>query len=119
MQVSSVSTRLRFRSVIAARRREGRPTRARRGDSAGHRERADRLGELVNHLGQRATTRTVEDLPASYRANREVRRLTPLEQAEHDTIVRILRAHEGNKAQAAKELGIGHDVVQPDPLSGH
>ncbi|WP_420481610.1 helix-turn-helix domain-containing protein [Actinopolymorpha pittospori] len=48
-----------------------------------------------------------------------MRRLTPLEQAEHDTIVRILRAHEGNKAQAAKELGIGHDVVQPDPLSGH
>ncbi|WP_433177870.1 sigma-54-dependent Fis family transcriptional regulator [Actinoallomurus sp. CA-150999] len=74
------------------------------------------LRELEEVLRDVATRRsagdvTVRDLPPAYQGSRRSRRLTPLEQAEHDAIVAALRASEGNKAHAARRLGISRTTL--------
>ena len=45
-----------------------------------------------------------EDLPADAASSRTARRLAPLERVERDAIASVLQAHDGNKAQAARDL---------------
>lgn len=54
---------------------------------------------------------TVRDLPPAYQHSRKGHRLTPLERAEHDAIAAALRASGGNKARAAKALGISRTTL--------
>lgn len=54
---------------------------------------------------------TVRDLPESHRGNPKSRTLTPWEQAEHDAIVKALKATSGNKAHAADLLGISRSTL--------
>jgi transcriptional regulator of acetoin/glycerol metabolism len=51
------------------------------------------------------------DLPPAYRTSPRRRWMTPLERAEHDTILSVLRVHSGNKAHAARELGISRTTL--------
>ena len=53
---------------------------------------------------------TVSDLPVRYRA-RITRSLTPMEQAERETIVAALQDSHGNKKAAAKQLGISRSTL--------
>lgn len=54
---------------------------------------------------------TVHDLPERYRGRAPIRKLTPIERAEHDAIVDALRAAEGNKLVAARQLGISRTTL--------
>ncbi|GAA4619707.1 transcriptional regulator MimR [Actinoallomurus vinaceus] len=71
------------------------------------------LEEVLRDVAARRSTGdvTVRDLPPAYQGSRRSRRLTPLEQAEHDAIVAALRAGEGNKAHAARQLGISRTTL--------
>ncbi|MPY80699.1 MAG: hypothetical protein GEV04_20100 [Actinophytocola sp.] len=71
------------------------------------------LSMVVRHTLETHSTGdiTVADLPETYRSPTQRRPLTPLEQAEHDTIVAALRATAGNKRQAAEHLGIGRTTL--------
>ncbi|MGW1784954.1 sigma-54-dependent Fis family transcriptional regulator [Streptomyces sp. NPDC002143] len=74
------------------------------------------LRELYEVLRQAATSMTsgditVRDLPPLYRRSAARRRLSPLEQAEHDVIVAALAGCGGNKSQAAARLGIGRNTL--------
>jgi len=74
------------------------------------------LGELRAVLTFAASDRatgvvTLADLPPEYRRGGSYRALTPLEQAEYDTIVAALRRCHGNKVHAAAELGIGRTTL--------
>lgn len=51
------------------------------------------------------------DLPAAYRISPTRRRMSPLEQAEHDTILAVLAETQGNKARAAERLQIGRNTL--------
>ncbi|MFF0816270.1 sigma-54-dependent Fis family transcriptional regulator [Rhodococcus sp. NPDC003318] len=73
------------------------------------------LPELVTVVRTAAESRgagdiTVADLPESLRG-RLTRRLTPLEQAERDAVVRALRDTGGNKKAAAQQLGISRTTL--------
>lgn len=54
---------------------------------------------------------TPRDLPASYQVSPRLRRMTPLERAEHDAIATALREHDGNKLRAAQRLGISRTTL--------
>ncbi|WP_188195270.1 sigma-54-dependent Fis family transcriptional regulator [Nonomuraea sp. SYSU D8015] len=54
---------------------------------------------------------TPRDLPASYQVSPRLRRMTPLERAEHDAIAAALREHDGNKLRAAQRLGISRTTL--------
>ncbi|WP_413798346.1 sigma-54-dependent Fis family transcriptional regulator [Streptomyces iranensis] len=54
---------------------------------------------------------SVRDLPARYRSSPVRRRLSLLEQAEHDAIVAVLADCGGNKSRAAVRLGIGRNTL--------
>lgn len=56
-------------------------------------------------------TLTPNDLPQSYRSGSAARVRTPLEQSEYDTIVAALRECDGNKVQAARQLGIARATL--------
>jgi sigma-54 dependent transcriptional regulator, acetoin dehydrogenase operon transcriptional activator AcoR len=73
------------------------------------RELASVVAYAVEH--RRGETVSVNDLPEPYRDAPVSRQLTQLEQAEHDTIVRVLRSCGGNKVHAAAELGIGRTTL--------
>ncbi|MFF7777086.1 sigma-54-dependent Fis family transcriptional regulator [Streptomyces tanashiensis] len=74
------------------------------------------LRELNDVLRQAAASMssgdiTVRDLPPMYRTSPARRRLSLLEQAEHDAIVAALAACGGNKSRAAARLGIGRNTL--------
>ncbi|MFJ9380740.1 sigma-54-dependent Fis family transcriptional regulator [Streptomyces sp. NPDC101455] len=74
------------------------------------------LRELHDVLSQAAAWMgsgdiTVRDLPAMYRGSPVRRRLSLLEQAEHDAIVTALADCGGNKSRAAVRLGIGRNTL--------
>lgn len=54
---------------------------------------------------------SVRDLPSGYQGLARSRFFTPLEQAEHDAIVKALRVCGGNKKDAAKRLGISRTTL--------
>ncbi|MGN9842489.1 sigma-54-dependent Fis family transcriptional regulator [Nonomuraea sp. H19] len=54
---------------------------------------------------------TPRDLPPNYQVSPRLRRMTPLERAEHDTIAAALREHDGNKLRAAQRLGISRTTL--------
>lgn len=54
---------------------------------------------------------TPRDLPTAHQGSSRSRRLTRLEQAEHDEIVKALRIHGGNKLRAAEHLGISRTTL--------
>ncbi|MEQ4723659.1 helix-turn-helix domain-containing protein [Nonomuraea sp. B19D2] len=54
---------------------------------------------------------TPRDLPPSYQVSPRLRRMTPLERAEHDAIAAALREHDGNKLRAAQRLGISRTTL--------
>ncbi|MFJ9901044.1 sigma-54-dependent Fis family transcriptional regulator [Streptomyces sp. NPDC091280] len=51
------------------------------------------------------------DLPAGYQVSPRLRRMTPLERAEHNVITAALREHDGNKLRAAQQLGISRTTL--------
>lgn len=61
--------------------------------------------------GRQSAVIGVADLPEQYRVRVPTRHLSPLESAEHDTISRVLQTCHGNKAHAAKALGIGRSTL--------
>lgn len=71
------------------------------------------LHAVVRHVvsTRRIGDVTVHDLPERYRGRAPIRKLTPIERAEHDAIVDALRAAEGNKLVAAKRLGISRTTL--------
>jgi transcriptional regulator of acetoin/glycerol metabolism len=52
-----------------------------------------------------------EDLPESHRWPAAKHRLSPLEQVERDTILRVLHENQGNKTRTAQALGIGRATL--------
>lgn len=71
------------------------------------------LRDVLTHAAGRSRTGdiTEADLPAAYQVSPRRRHLGPLEQAEHDTIRRVLLAENGNKARTAARLGIGRNTL--------
>jgi sigma-54 dependent transcriptional regulator, acetoin dehydrogenase operon transcriptional activator AcoR len=71
------------------------------------------LSDVLAYAASRSGTGdiTEADLPAAYRVSPRRRHLGPLEQAEHDTILRVLVAENGNKARTAARLGIGRNTL--------
>ncbi|MEU1520329.1 helix-turn-helix domain-containing protein [Streptomyces sp. NPDC005811] len=54
---------------------------------------------------------TPHDLPEGYQVSPWLRRMTPLERAEHNAITAALRQCGGNKLRAAKQLGISRTTL--------
>lgn len=54
---------------------------------------------------------TPRDLPEGYQVSPRLRRMTPLERAEHDAIAAALRECGGNKLRAAQRLGISRTTL--------
>jgi hypothetical protein len=71
------------------------------------------LRQVLAHVAEQITGEvvTAEDLPLRLREHRPGRRLTMLEQAERDAIVRALQQHGGNKVHAAEALGISRTTL--------
>jgi len=71
------------------------------------------LEAAVAHAAERRSTGgiAVSDLPERYRVTSPARSLTALESAERDAIVGALRAADGNKVQAARELGVSRTTL--------
>ncbi|MBA4609133.1 hypothetical protein H1W00_11650 [Aeromicrobium sp. Marseille-Q0843] len=74
------------------------------------------VSELVEVLGgvvRDVRTSVIErkDLPARLQQAPTGRRLTPMEEAERDAIVRALEASHGNRSAAASRLGIGRTTL--------
>ncbi|MCW2778592.1 MAG: hypothetical protein JWN17_2317 [Frankiales bacterium] len=71
------------------------------------------LRQVARALAATAHGRSVgsEHLPQGYRSPDRTARLTPLEQAEHDTIRAALAAHAGNKVRTAAYLGISRTTL--------
>lgn len=70
------------------------------------------LAVVVRHVleHRRSDSVAITDLPSSFRWGSR-RRLSPLEQAEHDTIVRALEQSSGNKVHASETLGISRTTL--------
>ena len=71
------------------------------------------LEAAVAHAAERRSTGgiAVSDLPERYRVTSPARSLSALESAERDAIVGALRASDGNKVQAARELGVSRTTL--------
>jgi sigma-54 dependent transcriptional regulator, acetoin dehydrogenase operon transcriptional activator AcoR len=70
------------------------------------------LEEFRRWMGrQRRSVIDVADLPPAWARDGAQIRLTPIQTAEAETIARALRAHDGNKAAAASELGISRSSL--------
>ena len=54
---------------------------------------------------------TVRDLPQAYRTTTRTRNLAGRERAERIAIIEALKVHDGNKARAAKDLGISRTTL--------
>lgn len=67
------------------------------------------MAHVLTH--RRAGDVTLADLPEEYRTITRVQRLSGRERAERDAIVAALREHRGNKARAARELGISRTTL--------
>ena len=60
--------------------------------------------------GRKCGSITATDLPATHRSV-AIRKLTPMETAERDAIISVLRRSQGKKAVAAAELGISRTTL--------
>ncbi|MEO9322854.1 helix-turn-helix domain-containing protein [Nocardioides sp. C4-1] len=71
------------------------------------------LRAAVVHAAERRSTGgiVVADLPERYQVTAPARPLAALDRAERDAIVCALRAHGGNKVQAARELGVSRTTL--------
>jgi transcriptional regulator of acetoin/glycerol metabolism len=74
------------------------------------------LRELRAVLAHAAARRTMggiglSDLPEQYRATAPVAPMAALDRAERDVIVMALRSADGNKVQAARELGVSRTTL--------
>ena len=71
------------------------------------------LRAVIAHAAERRSTGgiAVADLPEHYRVASPERPLAALDRAERDTIVAALRAADGNKVQAARELGVSRTTL--------
>ncbi len=71
------------------------------------------LKAVIVHAAERRSTGgiVVTDLPEHYRVTGPARPLAGLDQAERDAIVAALRSADGNKAQAARELGVSRTTL--------
>lgn len=71
------------------------------------------LVEVVTAVLARVDSSVIErkDLPAHLQHAKAGRSLTPLEEAERDTIVRTLAEVHGNRSEAAARLGIGRTTL--------
>ncbi|KAA9149121.1 hypothetical protein FPZ12_043900 [Amycolatopsis acidicola] len=71
------------------------------------------LATLIRHIAATRSAGDVlpRDLPEAYQGSPKARRLTPIEQLEHDAITAALRDCGGNKAHAAKQLGISRSTL--------
>jgi transcriptional regulator of acetoin/glycerol metabolism len=71
------------------------------------------LRSVMRHVACRRSVGdvTVADLPPTHRNVARSRRLSGLQRAERDTIVRALRAHGGNKRRTAAELGVSRTTL--------
>ncbi|NKQ53784.1 hypothetical protein HFP15_12920 [Amycolatopsis sp. K13G38] len=71
------------------------------------------LYALVSHVVRTRRVGDVlpQDLPESYQGSPRARQLSPIEQLEHDAIIAALHACGGNKAHAAKRLGISRSTL--------
>jgi transcriptional regulator of acetoin/glycerol metabolism len=71
------------------------------------------LRDVLAHAAGQASKGDITegDLPAAYRVSPRRRHLGLLEQAEHDTILSVLVAENGNKARTAARLGIGRNTL--------
>ncbi|MEV5301945.1 sigma-54-dependent Fis family transcriptional regulator [Amycolatopsis methanolica] len=71
------------------------------------------LKALLRHVaaGRACGDVLPRDLPEAYQGSPRARHLTPIEQLEHDAIAAALRDCGGNKAHAAKLLGISRSTL--------
>ncbi|GAA4722963.1 transcriptional regulator MimR [Nocardioides endophyticus] len=71
------------------------------------------LKAVVTHAAARRSTGGIAagDLPEGYRTTTPGRALSPLERAERDAIRVALRAADGNKVRAARELGLSRTTL--------
>jgi transcriptional regulator of acetoin/glycerol metabolism len=71
------------------------------------------LRAVMAHVAQHRTVGdvTLNDLPEDYRSTSPARQLPGRERAERDAIVEALRANQGNKVKAARELGISRTTL--------
>jgi sigma-54 dependent transcriptional regulator, acetoin dehydrogenase operon transcriptional activator AcoR len=70
------------------------------------------LRALARWMGRQATrVIDVNDLPSMFRVERSRRRLSPIEAAEAELIVKALEQCDGNKVLAAKTLGIARSSL--------
>ncbi|MDO9377922.1 MAG: helix-turn-helix domain-containing protein [Nocardioidaceae bacterium] len=71
------------------------------------------LRAVLEHAASRRSSGglTPDDLPEQYRTARSSEHLAPLAQAERDVIVTALRACDGNKARAARDLGLSRTTL--------
>jgi transcriptional regulator of acetoin/glycerol metabolism len=67
---------------------------------------------IVHAAGRRSSGGiALSDLPAGYQVTRSSRPLAALDRAERDAIVAALRAADGNKVHAARELGVSRTTL--------
>jgi transcriptional regulator of acetoin/glycerol metabolism len=71
------------------------------------------LHAVLEHATQRRWGQVIalKDLPDGYRSEVPDRPLAPLDQAQRDVIIATLQRLDGNKVQAARELGLSRTTL--------